>query len=120
MKILFLAIFLLCTGNSMIVNINLKESRSSNNYSGYLIYKIDSVHNYYCIYAKRADTFYKIISVKEVIPNCNKIKIGKRYNLRLQAIFGGKFLGKDVSPSFWSQVDGYGLDDSTTILLEGD
>jgi len=50
----------------------------------YLINRIDSVKNWYIIYAERNDTIFRIVSMKHPKEDCYKISIGERYNLSLK------------------------------------
>lgn len=50
----------------------------------YTILKIDSVNNWYLIYATRNDSVFKIASIKNNNYCCNRISVGRRYNFELQ------------------------------------
>lgn len=62
---------------------NLVTSKEFTNLVNYKIYKIDSINNYYLIYAKKENLIYKIVS-KKVNGDCEKLKINFEYNLKLQ------------------------------------
>ncbi|VEH21403.1 Uncharacterised protein [Chryseobacterium nakagawai] len=52
----------------------------------YTIYKIDSINNYYLIYAERNNSIFKIVSKKEhITKHYKKIKIGNNYDLNLDS-----------------------------------
>ncbi len=101
---------------------NQQQKIISNNDSLYKIYKIDSINNYYLIYAKRQDTLYKIVSKKEIIPNCIHVRVGEEYMLLLSSIWTKKIMIGNVnaSPSVIPHVTCLGFDDSTEICLERD
>ncbi|NOY47694.1 MAG: hypothetical protein GXO84_05780 [Chlorobi bacterium] len=54
--------------------------------SAYIVYKIDSINNFYLIYAKDKKQRYKIISKKIAIYNCNKIKLDSSYSFNLKLL----------------------------------
>lgn len=83
----------------------------------YKVYKIDSINNYYLVYAKRAAMKYKIVSVKAKAKNrYAKIVIGGDYKFRLHSRF--EHLNKFGDPLLRTQVNCYFYDDSTAICLE--
>jgi hypothetical protein len=88
------------------------------NQSLYTVYKIDSVHNWYLIYARKQDSLFKIVSQKEATTPCLKIHEKGIYAFQLHGRFAGKFLGRDDLSAKNLPVSGYGFDDSTTIVLE--
>ncbi|RST27709.1 hypothetical protein [Chryseobacterium lacus] len=47
----------------------------------YTVYKIDSVNNYYLVYLSFERKNYKVVSKKEKVTICKKIKVGDKYNL---------------------------------------
>ncbi|WP_417366730.1 hypothetical protein [Flavobacterium beibuense] len=91
-----------------------KNNKSPN--SAY-IYKIESINDYYLIYAKRNDSLFKIVSKKESTENCLTIKKGQSYNLNLKSLY-------DVAPIingvkiYTFQIDCYAFDEQTSICLE--
>ena len=90
------------------------------NKTSYSVYKIDSINNYYLIYAKANDTLYKIISRKEIIVATRKIKIGKRYKFKLHSIWDQDIFinGLNASPRFVPHVTCLGFDSITDICIE--
>jgi hypothetical protein len=59
------------------------SSLETKNKPNYNVYKIDSIDNYYLIYAKKNESIYKIISKKQRFYNCNKILINSNYDFDL-------------------------------------
>jgi hypothetical protein len=88
----------------------------------YKVYKIDSINNYYLIYAKRKDSLYKIVSKKQVTSNCANISLNQEYTFSLTSIWNQKIIieGRNVSPSVTPHVTCLSFDDSTKICLEKD
>jgi len=99
-----------------------KSIQSSSDSNLYKIYKIDSLNNYYLIYAKRKDTLYKIVSKKETALNSIKISYGGEYGLILSSIWNKSIMigGVNVSPSMTPNVTCLSFDDSTKICIERD
>jgi len=84
----------------------------------YNIYKIDSVNNYYLIYAKKAGKLFKIIS-KKTEDKRKEIAVGKGYKLKLYSILAVN--GQPVIPqNQMYELSGWKIDDATTIRFEGD
>ena len=54
----------------------------------FYITNLDSINNLYVVYAKKGNSYYKILSEKlaKPIPNCNKIKLYKNYSLDVISI----------------------------------
>jgi hypothetical protein len=86
----------------------------------YDIYKIDSINNYYLIYAKNKTTHYKIISRKETVANTTKIKVGKRYEFKLHSMWEQDSFINGVSISLRNtpHVTCLGFDSITNICIE--
>lgn len=83
----------------------------------YDVYKIDSIHSYYLIYARQRENNYKILSPKEKFIYCNTIKVNNRYKFKIHSIFivNGKPI---ISASGMNELSGWKFDDSTTIDFE--
>lgn len=64
---------------------NLKENGLS---SQYLILRIDSNYEGYIIYAKRNDSIFKIVSIKDTTKNCMNLFVNSSYDLKLLSWFG--------------------------------
>jgi hypothetical protein len=83
----------------------------------YYVYKIDSFHNYFIIYARQNDNNYKIVSIKEKWNNCNSIQVNSKYKFELQSIFIVN--GKPIIPAGGiNELSGWRFNDSTTIDFE--
>ena len=85
-----IGIYLLITISLILLLASNRERVSYCKQNDYMICKIDSVNNWYIIYANRNDSTFKIASLNIAIlnktdNNCDSvITIGKRYNLSLQ------------------------------------
>jgi hypothetical protein len=89
--------------------------------TSYKVYKIDSINNWYLIYARKGDSLYKIVSKKMSIENCNRIRIHKSYEFRCHScIYGDKIAEKTILPQYTLLVTCFSFDDSTNICLERD
>lgn len=78
--------------------------------SPYKIEKLEKVKSYYVIYASKNDATFKIVSKREPVSNCNKIKKNKSYNLKFSEVIlqGG------------SQVNCFNFPDKTVICKDDD
>ncbi len=77
----------------------------------YKVYKIDSINNYYIIYALNELDYYKIISKKDSLNESHNIRVGEKYNFQLiNSIIENNYL----------DVKGIVLDDTTLIEIEPD
>ncbi len=88
----------------------------------FTVRKIDSINNYYLIYAKRDNRWFKIVSKKESTMRNNRIKINTDYKFSLHSIWNEKIMigGINVSPSQTPHVTCLGFDEKTTICIERD
>ena len=88
----------------------------------YKVYKIDSINNYYLIYAKKKDSLYKLVSKKQVTGNCANIGLNQEYAFSLTSIWNQNITieGRNISPSLTPHVSCLSFDDSTKICLEKD
>jgi hypothetical protein len=85
----------------------------------YNVYKIDSIHNYYIIYAKGKGRSYKIISQKKITRSCEKIVVNGEYGFELKSMLFVN--GKPIIPANQvNEISGWQMDDSTVIKLEDD
>jgi len=66
----------------------------------YLIKKIDKEKDIYVIEAIRNDSLFKIVTDKKIVENCQKLKSGNLYKLKLNQIFPIK----DANGSYYSMV----------------
>ena len=85
----------------------------------YNVSKIDSINNYYLIYARQGKYVYKIVSEKMVQPNCLDIKVGDSYRFDLRSVF--EVNGRRIIPAnAIYELTGWQIDKSTVITFEGD
>ena len=86
----------------------------------YEIYQIDSINDYYLVFAKKSDSLFKIVSAKTTNNSCERIQLNKKYALSLHSIWTKPIVinNTDVSPSQTPHVTGLGFDDSTTIKID--
>ena len=87
----------------------------------YYVYKIDSVNNFYLIYAKREKSLYKIVSEKSIIDNCKKVEVRKRYYFSLRSLWKQEHTlpdGHITSPSMVPHLTCLTFDSITSICLE--
>jgi hypothetical protein len=113
----------------IIICFELKAHDSSNHYykpnsakhdsSNYKVYQIDSINNYYLIYAKKGDALFKIVSKKESIKKCNGIIVNHVYKFQLHSMLFVN--GQSIIPANQiNEISGWRIDESTTINFEGD
>ncbi|WP_330442264.1 hypothetical protein [Flavobacterium sp. C4GT6] len=95
------------------------ERRYTINEAYYNIYKIDSINNYYLIYAKKQDSIYKIVSEKQKISNCKKIALQGNYNLRLRSFSSIAPIINSIK-IYSPDIDCYYFEEDTDICLERD
>jgi hypothetical protein len=94
---------------------------SNENTNPYKVYKLDSINNYYLIYASRKDSLYKIVSKKEPSKNCNQIRKDGEYQFKLHSSIAHRRIGgKEILPQNSLLVNCFYYDESTSICLEGD
>lgn len=86
----------------------------------YSVYKIDSINNYYLIYARSNDSLYKIVSKKSTNTHGDYIRINKRYPFQLHSMLSTfKINGVSITPQTMN-VNCFSFDKETSICLEGD
>ena len=85
----------------------------------YTIIKIDSIKNWYLIYATRNDSIFKIVSIKNQNFKCERILVGKRYHLELQKRLENVLSkeGLKVLPMNYSDVSGIVFDQNTDVFV---
>lgn len=120
-KIFFLIIVLDIFSCTHTKNVNIIPLDNSIHFTGnnlFNIYKIDSINSYYVIYAKKNSTIYKIVSKKEILPDCSRIYSGKGYTLNLISIWNkqNKIGEVEITPS--AHINCKSLDDSTKVCIE--
>lgn len=89
------------------------------NYIDYTVIKIDSIKNWYLIYATRNDSVFKIVSIKNQTCKCEIISMGKRYRLKLQKRIEN-VLSKDglkILPMNYSDIQGLAFDQNTDVFM---
>jgi hypothetical protein len=89
---------------------------------GYLIKKIRTKNSWYIIYVERQDSLYKIVTGREKSnkEDCQKIVIGKYYNLSLYSRRENAPVinGVKLKPANQLDVECYEYDDKTQICIE--
>lgn len=122
--IIFLSVVLLsCLHAKTISSLNNGVQDERTNKLLYNVYKIDSINNYYLIYAIKSDTLYKIVSKKEPsLSGGTLIMVKGNYSFQLSSIWTQPIIigGVNVSPSVTPNVTCLSFDDSTRICLERD
>lgn len=86
----------------------------------FVISKVDSLDNFYLIYAVKHDSVYKIFSEKAEGRNCRKIYAGERHDFTLENAKNQSVITEDgVKKSFYLfNVDCMIYNDSTQICIE--
>lgn len=76
------------------------ENKSQKKMEEYYVYQIDTIDDYYLLYAKKGDEIFKIVSKKEKSKKCNLIKLDNRYFFDLYAQSSIKLVidGKEIAP----------------------
>jgi len=113
-QILIIILLISCKSNNSTkehINSNIEEDV-------YHVYKIDSLRNYYLVYAKKNDGLFKIVSKKQK-NNLEIIKIGSSYKFKLTPIGLSNVNKNDkVMNSLDRKNPCYKFSDSTEICLE--
>lgn len=90
----------------------------------FTVFKVDSVNNYYLIYAEKEDTLYKIISQKDKLIDCNnrKVRTNRKYNFKLYSVWNQDLYinGVNVGLNQTPRVNCIEYEDNTIICLEKD
>lgn len=89
------------------------------NAPNYFISKIDSINNYYLVYAEKGDSLYKIVS-KKSLNKCIKIETYKEYSLLLHSMSSQAPVinGVKLSPINYLDVSCFRFDKNTDICKE--
>jgi len=104
--------------------VSCKTSKLTNqaNDLSYLVKKINSKNNWHIIYASKQDSLFKIIVGKETNTtyNCDKIKVGEYYNLKLHSRKSEvvEINGVRVQPVNLLDIQCYTYNKETTICIE--
>lgn len=86
----------------------------------YYVYKIDSIDNYYLVYAKKQDAIFKIVSKKETLKKCDLIKINNSYHFDLYADSSVPLItGEIIAPVSYYDVVCHVLENGTEICTDG-
>ncbi|MCI5050841.1 MAG: hypothetical protein MRY57_00855 [Candidatus Pacebacteria bacterium] len=89
--IILLSLISCGSGNESRTNdLNSNQSQSFISNRSFKVMEIDSIGQAYIIYAKRNDSVFKIASIKEKVPNCNRIEVDNFYDLSLVSSMGDK------------------------------
>lgn len=85
----------------------------------YQIKQIKRDHNWFIIIASRHDSLFKIVSQKAELPfsECDEIKVGKYYDLRIQSIIP-IINGVKMWPVNYLDFGGIKLDDKTVVNID--
>lgn len=88
--------------------------------SGYEVCRIDSIKNWYIIYAERNDSVFKIVSMKKAESQCNMIFIGERYNLSLQKRIENVLSsnGLKLIPMNYLSIQNTSYNEDTDVFIE--
>ncbi len=96
------------------------EKDSQYKQDDYQICKIDSIKNWYLIYAVRNDSIFKIASMKKTHEECERIIIGKKYNFllqkRLENVLSSN--GLKMLPINYLHIEEQNFNDSTDIFIK--
>ena len=103
-----------CSQSKSAMNINYSENFR------YKVTRIDSINNWYLIYAVKGDTTYKIVSRKEGKQECNKISVGDYYRFILHSRKNSSPMigGVRIVPQNHLDISCYSYDENTRICLE--
>lgn len=99
-----------------------KQQKTSKLENLYHVYKLDSINNYYLIYAKKQDTIYKVVSKKEKLANCKMININSDYEFTLHSMRDSAPVinGIKMTPVNYMDINCYQFDENTSICKEKD
>jgi len=87
--------------------------------SYYSVSRLDSIGNYYLIYAMRNDSVFQIASEKKRVANCDPIRVNSKYLFKLKSrIFTGEVNGKGITNATHDLVKCVGLDHDTEVCFD--
>ncbi|WP_177762022.1 hypothetical protein [Flavobacterium sp. I3-2] len=98
-----------------------KIVRNKTKYDEYhKIIKLDSINDYYLVYTSKNDSIFKIISKKGYVKEGKKVKIGKKYPIKVRSMRDNTptIKGIKISPINFLDVNCFQFDDSTKICKE--
>lgn len=85
----------------------------------YTVTKLDSIGNYYLIYAMRNDSTFQIASEKTRVVNCDQLKVNSKYLFELKSrIFTGEVNGRKITTATNDLVKCVGLDRDTIVCFD--
>lgn len=87
----------------------------------YRVYKIETINDYYIIYASKKDSLYKIVSKKENKPsNWTKIKLNHFYNFNLHSRRENApiIVGIKLQPMNYLIINCYTYEKDTEICID--
>lgn len=115
MKKIIAFLFFLC-----LVSCTMFKKYSSKDREYYKVTKLDSINNYYLIYAMKGDSIFKIVSEKNYVNSCKKIEIGKSYYLELISMSSTapSIGGIKISPVNYLDVKCFYFSKNTKICKE--
>lgn len=105
-------------GNSC--NSQQKSIKSQEVTDRYNVYQIDSIDNYFIIYAKKENAIFKIVSKKEESERCNMIRINSSYifDLYSHSSVLPTINGETVTPVSVYDVVCYTFENGTKICTD--
>lgn len=115
--------YIIALGTIIFISLSCKSSLPViENKNLYEVYKIDSINEYYLIYAKRGDSLFKIVSKKEAADKQQERMVHKSYPLKLHSRRENlpTIGGIKLEPVNYLDVECFAYDKSTTICIERD
>lgn len=114
--LIFVLVFAFCTAQKAV-----KHSAPESPQSLYKIIRIDSVNNYYLIYARHKDTLFKVVSKKEGSSGCKQINAGGEYPLNPKSLLIPLKIGDiTIDRKSVDHLSCFTFENNTPICLEGD
>lgn len=114
--ILLLSILFVSCGKSSLMN---KENDLK--LTSYKVYKIETINDYYLIYASKNDSLFKIVSKKDLSAlNCSKIRLNNYYNFKLHSRRENAPVinGVKMDPVNYLVINCYKYDKDTEICID--
>lgn len=85
----------------------------------YRITRLDSIGNFFLIYAMRNDSIFQIASKKSKNVDCDQLKVDNKYLFKLRSmIFTGEIGGGKITDDSNGLVKCIGLDRETTVCFD--
>jgi hypothetical protein len=85
----------------------------------YTVSRLDSIGNFYLIYAMRNDSIFQIASGKTRSTNCDPLEVNGKYVFKLKSrIFIGEVNGTKITRATNDLVKCIGLDRVTTVCFD--